>query len=78
MPYTSESVSHIWPVKRPVKLFLVSISLLTIVKGRRQHLHNQMRGIRALTQEPSEVVVVHMNEETDPELPDPGCPHSWK
>ncbi|OAV44164.1 glycosyltransferase family 2 protein [Lewinella sp. 4G2] len=50
-----------------------TVSLLTIVKGRRQNLHNQMRGIRALTQVPGEVIVVHMNEPTDPDLPDPGC-----
>ncbi|NJC25831.1 glycosyltransferase family 2 protein [Neolewinella antarctica] len=51
-----------------------TVSLLTIVKGRRQNLHNLVRGVAALTRVPGELVVVHMNEPTDPDLPDPGCP----
>ena len=51
-----------------------SISLLTIVKGRRAHLDNLLRGVRALTRVPSEVIIVHMNEPAATDLADAGCP----
>lgn len=51
-----------------------TVSLLTIVKGRRQHLRNLLRGVARQTQLPDEVVIIHMNEEAPTDLPDPGCP----
>ena len=50
------------------------VSLLTIVKGRRSHLDNLLRGVATQTQAPDEVIVVHMNETPPDDLPDPGCP----
>lgn len=48
-------------------------SLLTIVRGRRAHLHNLLRGIANQTSKPREVIIVFMNEAVPDELPDPGC-----
>ena len=53
---------------------MVKTSLLTIVKGRRQHLENLLRGVATQTQAPDEVIVVHMNEDAPDDLPDPGSP----
>ena len=50
-----------------------TVSLLTIVKGRRRHLHNLLRGVAALDTPPAEVVIVHMNEAAATDVPDPGC-----
>ena len=50
------------------------ISLLTIVSGRRNHLHNLLRGVREQSAKPRELIVVFMNEAAPRELPDPGCP----
>ncbi|CAH0999153.1 hypothetical protein LEM8419_00450 [Neolewinella maritima] len=50
------------------------ISLLTLVSGRREHLHNLLKGVRDQVQKPREVVIVCMNEPVPTELPDPGCP----
>lgn len=49
------------------------ISLLTIVKGRRAHLENLLRGVAQQRAAPEEVIVVFMNEDPDDKLPDPGC-----
>ncbi|NJB86464.1 GT2 family glycosyltransferase [Lewinella marina] len=49
-------------------------SLLTIVHGRRAHLHNLLRGIAGQRTRPHEVIVVFMNEDIPGDLPDPGCP----
>ena len=49
------------------------ISLLSIVRGRREHLHNLLRGVAQQTRSPKEVVLVFMNEEIPDHLPDPGC-----
>lgn len=49
------------------------ISLLTIVRGRRSHLHNLLKGVREQQCKPREVIVVFMNEAIPDELPDPGC-----
>ena len=50
------------------------ISILTIVKGRKDHLNNLLLGIRRQTTPPDEVVIVHMNQEPDDQLEDPGVP----
>lgn len=50
-----------------------SVSLLTIVKGRRRHLNNLLAGVSRLLHKPCEVVIVFMNEEVPEDLPDPGC-----
>ena len=49
------------------------LSLLTIVKGRREHLENLLRGVALQRRAPDEVIVVFMNEEPSDKLPDPGC-----
>lgn len=49
-----------------------TVSLLTIVRGRRAHLDNLLRGVARQTQPPEEVIVVHMNEVPPTGLADPG------
>ena len=49
------------------------LSLLTIVKGRREHLENLLRGVAQQHRRPDEVIVVFMNEDPDDRLPNPGC-----
>ncbi|MCP9237828.1 glycosyltransferase family 2 protein [Lewinella sp. JB7] len=49
------------------------ISLLTIVRGRRDHLHNLLRGVAQQTAPPREMIIVFMNEAIPRDLPDPGC-----
>ena len=49
------------------------ISLITIVKGRREHLRNLMRGVAAQQLRPDELIIVFMNEAATDRLPDPGC-----
>ena len=53
--------------------YMSSISLLTIVSGRRTQLHNLLRGVREQATKPREVIVVFMNEPVPQELPNPGC-----
>ena len=50
-----------------------SISLLTLVSGRRSHLNNLLRGVREQSTKPREVIIVFMNEPVPDALPDPGC-----
>ena len=50
-----------------------SISLLTLVSGRRSHLDNLLRGVREQSTKPREVIIVFMNEPVPDALPDPGC-----
>ena len=49
------------------------ISLLSIVRGRRDHLDNLLRGVARQTRPPKEVILVFMNEAQPDQLPDPGC-----
>ena len=51
-----------------------SFSVLTIVKGRRNHLNHLLRGVAKSDTPPAEVIVVHMNQPTDEGLYDPGVP----
>ena len=51
-----------------------SISLLTLVSGRRTHLYNLLRGVREQSKQPQELIIVFMNEPVPDTLPDPGCP----
>ena len=51
-----------------------NISLLTIVRGRRDHLHNMIRGVAEQRTQPREMIIVFMNEAVPERLPDPGCP----
>ena len=43
-----------------------SVSVCTLVRNRRTNLENLMRGLRASTQAPAELVIVHMNEDIYP------------
>ncbi len=51
-----------------------TFSLLTIVRGRPVHLNNLLRGVTLAESLPAEVIVIHMNQATDPTLTDPGVP----
>lgn len=48
-------------------------SVLTIVRGRSQHLRNLIIGLQQQTQRPDELVIVWMQPDPDLDLPDPGC-----
>lgn len=49
-------------------------SVLTLVRGRRDHLVNLMRGLGFQTRPPAELVIAWMQDEPHQDLPDPGCP----
>lgn len=49
-------------------------SVLTLVRGRLPQLRNLMRGLRAQSVPPRELVIAWMQPEPAPDLPDPGCP----
>lgn len=51
-----------------------STSVLTLVRGRDEHLRNLMRGLARQTLPPAELVIAWMQPEAAPGLPDPGCP----
>lgn len=48
-------------------------AILTIVRGRRTHINNLLKGVCALIHPPAEVIVVYMNEEPPGDLPSPNC-----
>lgn len=50
------------------------ISVLTLVRGRRRHLENLLRGLAWQTEAPAELVIAWMQDEVESGLPDPGCP----
>ena len=51
-------------------LFTASISVITLVHGRRKHLLNMLRGLsKASPVLPAELVIVHMNQGIDDNLP---------
>lgn len=52
----------------------MTVSLLTIVRGRRAHLRNLLRGVARMSIKPDELVVIHMNEPVGDDLPDAGVP----
>lgn len=49
-------------------------SVLTLVRGRADHLRNLMRGLAGQTLRPRELVIAWMQPAPAPDLPDPGCP----
>lgn len=49
-------------------------SVLTLVRGRREHLINLMQGLALQTRAPAELVIAWMQEDRHEDLPDPGCP----
>ncbi|WP_279478847.1 glycosyltransferase family 2 protein [Aureimonas sp. SK2] len=49
-------------------------SVLTLVRGRRDHLANLMSGLARQTERPAELVIAWMQEAPFADLPDPGCP----
>lgn len=49
-------------------------SVLTLVRGRDEHLRNLMRGLARQTLPPAELVIAWMQPDATPDLPDPGCP----
>lgn len=49
-------------------------SVLTLVRGRDDHLRNLMRGLARQSRAPLELVIAWMQPEPAPDLPDPGCP----
>lgn len=49
-------------------------SVLTLVRGRDDHLRNLMRGLARQSTPPLEVVIAWMQPEPAADLPDPGCP----
>ena len=51
---------------------LPNVSLLTIVRGRRAHLHNLLRGVRRMTDHPLELIIIFMNEDVPTDLPQAG------
>jgi predicted glycosyltransferase involved in capsule biosynthesis len=51
-----------------------SASVITLVRGREQHLKNMILGLLESTQLPSELVIVHMNEAADYPLPETSFP----
>ncbi|MGF1552107.1 MAG: glycosyltransferase family 2 protein [Paracoccaceae bacterium] len=52
----------------------MSVSLCTLVRGRRGHLDALLRGVAASTARPREVVIAWVQEAAFDALPDPGCP----
>ncbi len=52
----------------------MTVSLLTIVKGRKRHLDNLLRGVARMPLLPHEIIIVHMNEGVAEDLPAVGCP----
>ncbi len=48
--------------------------MLTLVRGRDEHLRNLMRGLARQTLAPVELVIAWMQPDAAPDLPDPGCP----
>ncbi|WP_027171211.1 galactosyltransferase-related protein [Methylobacterium sp. 10] len=52
----------------------LSVSVLTLVRHREEHLRNLMRGLARQTVAPLELVIAWMQPEPVPDLPDPGCP----
>ncbi len=49
-------------------------SVLTLVRGRREHLARLMEGLARQTVRPAELVVAWMQDAPFDDLPDPGCP----
>ncbi|WP_294645665.1 glycosyltransferase family 2 protein [uncultured Aureimonas sp.] len=49
-------------------------SVLTLVRGRRDHLARLMEGLAGQTCRPAELVIAWMQDTTFEDLPDPGCP----
>lgn len=52
----------------------MKLSLLTLVRGRRDHLSNLLAGVAAQTRAPDEVVIAYMQDARHDALPDPGVP----
>lgn len=52
----------------------MSVSVLTLVRGRRGHLVNLMRSLAAQTRPPDELVIAFMQEAAEPDLPEIGLP----
>ncbi|CAA2101628.1 hypothetical protein MBUL_01273 [Methylobacterium bullatum] len=52
----------------------LSVSVLTLVRHREEHLRNLMRGLARQTVAPLELVIAWMQPEPAADLPDPGCP----
>ncbi|OWV34788.1 sugar transferase [Pacificimonas flava] len=48
--------------------------MLTLVRGRRSHLVNLIKGLALQTEKPSELVIAYMQDEAHEDLPDPGFP----
>lgn len=51
-----------------------SASVLTLVRGRADHLRNLMAGLARQTVRPRELVIAWMQPDRASDLPDPGCP----
>jgi len=51
-----------------------AVSVLTLVRGRDEHLRNLMRGLARQSLAPLELVIAWMQPDVAPDLPDPGCP----
>ncbi|KQT68927.1 MULTISPECIES: glycosyltransferase family 2 protein [unclassified Aureimonas] len=49
-------------------------SVLTLVRGRGDHLRHLMLGLSRQTRRPAELVIAWMQETREEALPDPGCP----
>lgn len=52
----------------------MSVSVLTLVRGRRDHLANLLAGLAQQTRRPDEVVIAYMQDDPHDDLPDPGVP----
>ena len=52
----------------------MSLSVLTLVRGRRAHLVNLMLSLGAQTRRPDELVIAFMQEDAEPDLPAIGLP----
>ncbi|HXH17355.1 MAG TPA: galactosyltransferase-related protein [Sphingomonas sp.] len=52
----------------------MSVSVLTLVRGRRAHLVNLIAGLNASTQPPDELVVAYMQPDAHPDLPQTAFP----
>ena len=48
--------------------------VLTLVRGREEHLRNLMLGLSRQTERPAELVIAWMQDAPAAHLPDPGCP----
>lgn len=53
---------------------LPTVSLLTLCRGREDHLRNLLRGVARQILPPAEVLIAVMGEAEIPDLPDPGVP----